>query len=627
MCGIAGIIRWNGAPQHDLEVERMTAAIAHRGPDGVGFLQRQGVALGHRRLAIIDPALGHQPMSNEDESVWITYNGEMYNYLELKDELRQKGHRFVTNSDTEVVIHAYDEWGTECLRKFRGMFAFAIADFRNRKLFLARDHFGIKPLYYRVSKDYLAFGSELRALREVDDVVPQGSLWAIELYLRYQYIPTPHTIYHNVYKLPPASYLLVDFDGHPGQPVEYWDVNFKAEKGSSDEEWVADAEAVIRDSVKAHLVADVPFGVFLSGGIDSSLVALEMSRILERPVQAFAIGFKEEGYSELAFAEQVAKQCGIELHTQVIEDDSLHFLPELIEHYGEPFGDSSAIPTWYVSRLARERVPMVLSGDGGDEAFGGYGTYDSWMKVHPISRALQDMRTAPRTSFHWARHAIRKRLTEGSWHDLAQWQKTINYVNQERREALWRAEYQAQIGSNCELFQDAHLKGRHNDRLAYVQYLDYRTYLPCDILTKVDVASMYHGLEVRTPLIDLRVVELASRLPLNQRFRSNGSPESIRKYLLKKVLGKDFPPEFIHRKKQGFAIPRDQWFLPGGHPGRKLLEEVLMASDSRLHECFNPDQIQHQLNLHQKDCDNSDTLWLLLVLGIWLDQNPEVSFN
>lgn len=618
-------MRRGGAPPRRDEIERMTAAIAHRGPDGVGFLLRDGVALGHRRLAIIDPAGGRQPMSNADETIWITYNGEMYNYLGLKEELRRAGHEFVTNSDTEVVVHAYQEWGPECVKKFRGMFAFAIADFRNRRLFLARDHFGIKPLYYRVGKDYLAFASEIGALREVDDRVPAGSLWAVELYLRYQYIPTPHTIYKEVYKLPPASYLLLDFDGRPGEPVKYWDLNFKAKRMVSDREWEERAEAVIRESVKAHLVSDVPFGCFLSGGIDSTLVALQMSRLLDRPVQAFAIGFKEENYSELAYAEEAARRCGIELHTEVVEDDSLGFLPELIAHYGEPFGDSSAVPTWHVSKLARERVPMVLSGDGGDEGFAGYHSYEHWLGLDILEKARLSMRSAPRASFYWARQALREHLN-GSRHSLADWQAALYYVGDERRRALWRPEYQSLTGRDCEVFEQAGSRARRNERVAYAQYLDYQTYLPCDILTKVDVASMYHSLEVRTPLIDLRVVELAAQLPLRQRVRRNGSPQPTRKYLLKKILGKTFPPEFIHRCKQGFAIPRDIWFLPG-RPQRKMLDGVLLDRASRLGEFFMPGEIRMHLELHAEGFDNSNTLWLLLVLGLWLEQNPRVSFN
>jgi asparagine synthase (glutamine-hydrolysing) len=626
MCGIAGIVRWENPPGGSGEIEGMTAAVAHRGPDGVGFYRRGGVALGHRRLSIIDPELGAQPMSDAEGELWVTYNGELYNFRELREELRQRGHRFVTNSDTEVVVAAYREWGEGCVRRFRGMFAFAAADFRRRVLFLARDHFGIKPLYYREGGGYLAFASELGALRRVEDAPPAGSLRAVDLYLRYNYIPTPHTIYRGVYKLPPASHLTVSFDGGRRGPVKYWDVRFKPEGGLSEREWEERAEEAIRESVRAHLVADVPFGVFLSGGIDSTLVAWQMSELLGAPVRAFAIGFREERYSELPYAEEAARRCGVELHTEVVGDDSLNFLPDLVAHYGEPFGDSSCVPTWHVSRLARRHVPMVLSGDGGDETFAGYTTYLRWMETHPVARAWGDLPRSPRASFYWARRALRTRLTAGSWHNLADWESSLYYFNEGGRRALWRPEYHGLIGRGCEAFEQADRRARHNDRVAYAQYLDYKTYLPCDILTKVDVASMYHGLEVRTPLIDLRVLELAARLPLSLRMGRNGSSELIPKYLLKRILGKTFPPEFVHRKKQGFSIPRDAWFLPG-QPARKILEAVLLDRGSRLREFFNPEEIRMQLDTHSEGRDNSNALWLLLVLGIWLGQNPQVSFN
>lgn len=626
MCGIAGILRWDGTPVRRFEIECMTRAVAHRGPDGEGFLVRDKVALGNRRLAIIDLETGQQPMCNEDETIWVTYNGEIYNYRELRDELRQRGHCFTTRSDTEVILHAYEEWGPQCVQKFRGMFGFGLVDFGNRQLFLARDHFGIKPLYYRVGSEYLAFASELGALRQVDGVPPSGNLQAMDFYLRFQYIPTPHTIYRNVFKLPSASYLIVDFDGHLRGPVEYWDLHFEPEDRLSDRELEERAQAVIYESVKAHLVADVPFGVFLSGGIDSTLVALQMSRILQHPVKAFAIGFNEEEYSELAYAREVARRCGIELYTEVIQNDALEILPDLAAHYGEPFGDSSAIPTWHVSRLARTQVPMVLSGDGGDETFGGYDSYAHWMRVTPWVRTRHFMRSSARTALRYVLWAMRRRLVDGSWNNLDEWQEHILYMREHVRWALWRPEYQALVNQPCELFEKAACKARGWDRLAYAQYLDYKTYLPCDILTKVDVASMYHGLEVRTPLLDLRVIELAAHLPLSQRFRRNGSGGTVRKYLPKQILSETFPPEFVHRRKQGFAIPQALWFLPG-QPGRELLEQVLLDPKSRLYEWFNPDQIQEQVATHSIKHDNSSPLWLLLVLGLWLEQNSEVQFE
>ncbi len=626
MCGIAGIIRWS-EPLRDGEIERMTKAIAHRGPDGVGFLRRDSVALGHRRLAIIDPETGQQPMPNQDETIWLTYNGEMYNFHELRDELEQKGHTFETRSDTEVVVRSYEEWGPECVKRFRGMFAFALADFRNRRLLLARDHFGIKPLYYRVGGGYFAFASELAALRKVDDAPPAGNLDAVELFLRFQYIPTPHTIYKDTFKLPPASYMVVDFNGGVSGPTRYWDLSFEAQSGLTDNQWLERAEEVIHDSVKAHLVSDVPFGVFLSGGIDSSLVASQMSRILKHPVQAFSIGFEEKQYSELQYAEQVAERCGIELRTEIVREDMLQILPDLVAHYGEPFGDSSAVPTWYVSRLARQHVPMVLSGDGGDEGFAGYPTYEWWLNMSLLHQAGHSARNLHlRAAFWYVRKAVRRYFADGTLNTLSDWQSNFLYLRERERRALWLEEFQGLADRGCELFEEADAKARKYDRLSYAQYLDTQTYLPCDILTKVDVASMYHGLEVRTPLVDLRVIELATSLPVNQRSRRNGSSNPTRKYLLKKVLGQTFPQEFVHRKKQGFGIPCAEWFS-AGQSGRRMLEEIVLDPQSRLYDWFKPEEVRAQVHIHDTVRDNSGPLWLLVVLSIWLEQNSDVHFS
>lgn len=629
MCGIAGIVRRESASQ--AEIERMTRAIAHRGPDGVGFYRRDGVALGHRRLAIIDPELGIQPMSDQEETIWIIYNGELYNFRELKTELEALGHRFVTNSDTEVVIHAYKQWGAECVKRFRGMFAFALADFNERVLFLARDHFGIKPLYYRLSDNYLAFASELPALRQVDDSCPTGSIEALEMYLRYGYIPTPQTIYHEIFKLPPASYLIVPFDAPLAEPVKYWNLKFEPRKGLSDGEWEERAHEVIRDSVRAHLVADVPFGVFLSGGIDSTIVAWQMSELLERPVRAFSIGFKEEEYSELKYAEEAARRCGVELHAEIVREDALQMLPDLVAHYGEPFGDSSCIPTWHVSRLAREHVPMVLSGDGGDEAFGGYGSYDWWMesdpklqsRVHLDSAAQSARQLHPRASFYSALAAAR--ISVKNHNAQADWERICLHMHEESRRALWRTELHQVVGRGSNAFQEGHLRARGFHRLSYAQYMDFQTYLPCDILTKVDVASMYHGLEVRTPLIDRKVIEFAASLPPEQRLRRNGTGKAVGKYITKKVLSKVFPKEFIHRPKMGFGIPRAEWFFEG-RSGWQLWQDVT-SEGAPLFRFFNRAEVLSAMQRHSPSFDNSGALWFLLFLGIWLEQNPQIDFS
>lgn len=625
MCGIAGIISRNKVLVRGSRLERMSSVIAHRGPNGDGVLLRGNVGLANRRLAIIDLEKSTQPISNEDESVWVTYNGEIYNYLDLRNELRQKGHVFSSRGDTEVIVHAYEEWGVDCVRKFRGMFAFGLVDLRRRCLLLARDHFGIKPLYYRIGDGYIAFASEIAALREEEDRPPTGNLQAVDFYLRFQYIPTPHTIYQEIFKLPPASFLKIDFDGHREGPVKYWDLCFRPDEGLTDGEWEERVEAVIQESVKAHLVADVPFGVLASGGIDSTLVASSMSRILQHPVKAFAIGFEEKDYSELQYAEEVSKRYGIELYTDIIRPDALSVLPDLIAHYGEPFGDSSALATWWVSRLARTEVPMVLSGDGGDEAFGGYDSYARWMGIGVWAATGHLMRSSPHLAVRAVVQALQRRLIHGGQNQLTEWQTQIIYCAEHSRRSLWRSDYQKLIGEPCDLFEEADKRARDLERLSYSQYLDYQTYLPCDILTKVDVASMYHGLEVRTPLVDLRVVELAGRLPLSQRLRQTGKGEVIGKYLLKRILGKTFSNEFVYRRKSGFAIPRALWFLPGT-PGRKLLEQILLDLHSPLHQWFNAGQIRAHLAAHNHRHDNSGVLWLLFVLGIWLQQNPDVKF-
>ena len=355
MCGIVGLIRNNFAVEK-AELEAMNNTQVHRGPDGEGYYLDNNVGFAHRRLTIIDKDSGQQPMSSINENYWITYNGELYNYLELKSELESKGHQFSTKSDTEVVVYAYKEWGKKCLNKFRGMFAFAIHDKINNYVFLARDQFGIKPLMYRLSNEYFAFSSEIKALTKVIGDAPKGSLKSLDIYLTLQYIPAPHTIYKDIFKLPPAHYLIVDDTGKIIEKEKYYDISFKPDNKTSSEDWLIKTDEAITDSVNSQLMSDVPFGVFLSGGIDSTLVALKMSKILDKPLKAFTIGFHEKEYSEIKYAEHAAKKMGIELVSEIVTENGVDVMPNLINnHFGEPFGDPSAIPTWFVSRLARKR--------------------------------------------------------------------------------------------------------------------------------------------------------------------------------------------------------------------------------------------------------------------------------
>lgn len=630
VCGITGIVRLDEESVDAARLRKMTRALAHRGPDGEGQFLRGNVGLGHRRLSIIDLERGSQPMTNEDQSVWVTYNGEIYNFHELRGELQALGHRFVSNSDTEVVVHGWEQWGSDCVRRFRGMFAFAVVDLGKRRLLLARDHFGVKPLYYRITSKQLAFASELAAIRESDDHPPPGSLEAIELFLRYQYIPTPRTIYADVYKLPPAHVLEIDLGQLDSaldvRPKRYWDLRFEPAAIFNEADYLDRIDAVVQEVVTDSLVADVPFGVFLSGGIDSSLVALKMFQTLGRGIKAFTIGFDEETYSEVRYARQVVGRMGLQWEHEVVQPDALAVLPDLLKHYGEPFGDSSAIPTWYVCRLARQHVPMVLSGDGGDEAFGGYDSYRSWLQSIEQHKNHQLGRSGWKKSILKVLRAVGYDYDRFDLFSCERWQRYIFYVRRPWREQLWRPEFRHLIPQPCGFFQEAAERAPRCDPLSFVQYLDFQTYLPCDILTKVDVASMYHGLEVRPSLLDVRLVELAVKMPMAMRMHPNGDNTLVGKYALKATLGRYFPPEFVYRPKQGFAIPRDRWFFPN-QSLRRQLEELIADPSSRLRELFDPAGMRRLLAEHRQGNDVSGPLWLILVLGLWLDQNRDVSFS
>ena len=623
MCGIAGILRWEGPPPAEAEIEAMKQAVAHRGPDGSGVYLRDGVALGHQRLSIIDVGGGRQPMSNEDGTVWITYNGELYNFRELRRTLEHRGHRFATHSDTEVIVHAYEEWGTAAVERFRGMFAFAIADFRNRRLFLARDQFGIKPLFYRRGSGYVAFGSELSVIRAVHDQSPVGCREAINDFLQYRYIPGPRTIYAGVDQLPPAHHMTIGFDGAAAAPVRYWNLTFEPAPDVDDGVWLERIEAVIDESVRAHLVSDVPFGVFLSGGIDSTLIARQMSLALGRSVTAFSIGFDEEEFSELPFAEKAARVLGIDLQTHVVTADVAHLLPQLVRHYGQPFADTSMIPTWYLAQLARAHVPMVLSGDGGDESFAGYQRYQAWANDGFCGELARLMRS-PRSLF-WRLPRLRARWTAAPDRWLDQWQDHAGLMPAELRRTLWQPDYRSLVVGINPAFARAAERAPKRERVAYAQFMDFQTYLPDDILVKVDIAAMYHGLEVRPPLVDVQVVELASQLPARLRFRNRGARTTL-KWSLKELLRREFGHAFVHRRKMGFGIPENKW-LKRGTQARQLFDDLCQSDGAPVHEWLCPGTIRQLANQLDAGKNTGAYLWSILVLALWREQNRDVCFG
>ena len=600
MCGVVGILRYGKPIQKD-EICRLTKAVAHRGPDGEGVWIHGDVALGHRRLAIIDPEHGQQPMSNHDGSLCLSYNGEIYNFKQLRGELEKRGYSFATQSDTEVVIHAYEEWGQSCVERFRGMFALAIVDLKRRRLFLARDHFGIKPLYYRITSDSFSFASELQALRLLETSAPIGDLGSVDYYLHYQYIPAPFTIYKDTFKLAPAHRMTVDLSRGSAKPKpeRYWHLTAKPKRDLSDSDWKLLFKEAVSESVQAHMVADVPFGILVSGGIDSTLVAQCMSEVAESPLKAFSLGFSVPSSSEIEYARIAADTLGLDLTIDIADEGLFDSLPAIVQRCGEPFGDSSIMPSWYLAKMARAHVPMVLSGDGGDEAFAGYNSYQQW-----ISLDQQDPLV----------------FTDQPQCLLRRWENIIAYHNQQERQRLWRKEFHDLIAAGCTAFHEALNIADKSDSLRLVQSMDYHTYLPNDLLHKMDMASMSHGLEVRTPLTDIKVVELAACAPLDQRLRRK-SGKWISKFLLKALLRGRFPDSFVYRPKKGFSIPRDQWLSPGSR-GQELAEQVVLQN-GLFKNWFSETEIKLIFDRRTKDRGH---LWLLLVLGLWLDTNRDIQF-
>ncbi len=606
MCGIAGYINLQGNAEFS-SIESMTQAIAHRGPDGFGHQLFKTVAIGHRRLSIIDLEAGKQPMASADEKIWITFNGEIYNYQELKDELKQSGIVFKTNSDTEVIIYAYQKWGYDCLKKLRGMFAFGIVDLNKQEVFIARDHFGIKPLYIYKSNNTVAFASELQQFKSLPGFDKSINLQALDNYLWMQYIPAPLTIFNSVQKLKPAHYITLSFNGNLSQQIEYWDLSFEKKQIKTQSEWLEATSYAIKESVDAHLVSDVPFGAFLSGGIDSTLIVKYMSEVLPQPVKTFSIGFEEQEFNELKYADSAAKKYNTNHYTEIVKPDALGLLPKLVKHYGEPFGDSSAIPTYYVCELARKHVTMTLSGDGGDEVFAGYDSYVNWMQYMPINY---------REGFRKTIYPYLEKIMPARYprkDTLNNWLHHIEYLNKDWRAQLWNEDYKAAIVQSPNGFEELYEKTKRLSLANKVQYMDMKNYMSFDILTKVDIASMAHSLEVRTPFIDKKVWEFAATIP--EEFNiNNKSGRWNGKLLLKELLEKDFSKDFVYRKKQGFAIPLGKWFTNEGEL-KNILHEKLLSSDSNLNIYFNNKSIEHLLN-----SSNIGGMWLLLFLEEWLHQ-------
>ena len=619
MCGIFGII----TSRNDVPSEELTrtalSRLAHRGPDGEGVHTYNGVTLGHRRLSIIDLTTGAQPMKSEDGRLCITYNGEIYNYRELREELKSSGYQFQSSSDTEVLLAAYMKWGTDCLAHLRGMYAFVLADFEQEEIFLARDSFGQKPFFYRTAPGCFAFSSELPALVDMPPLPPLTvDPEAIPLFFRYQYIPHPHTIYTEVRKLPPGTAMLVDFQGTIKRQWRYSDFTFAPRNELSIDTALDDAEMLLQDAVHIHTRADVPIGVFLSGGIDSTLVAMNLVQTVGSTIPAFTIAFQEESFSELEYAQTAANLLGLKLHVTVLEDYGLERLGEILSYYGEPFGDSSVLPTWHVCQAAREHVKVVLSGDGGDELFGGYNTHTQWIQHHGISGFTHIVRSIitgkPRMAKAGLRMFFQAKNLETFWH------KRMSIYSDSALNRLLVSPWKEKIGNHCAVVKHVLQNTSRKSGLDVLQSLDIATYLPGCMMPKVDITSMSLGLEVRTPFLDSRLAALAASLPANLR----ATEQELGKVLLKRLLLKHhFPRSLVYRKKQGFGLPINFWFMKGGK-ARILLEALLEQYRKELSEYLNMEEVQYLLARHSLQTDESARLWLIMAFCFWLSNCQKV---
>jgi asparagine synthase (glutamine-hydrolysing) len=618
MCGIAGIVDTDKErPVSAAEVHRMCDQIIHRGPDDEGVYAKGNVGLGMRRLSIIDLSTGHQPIHNEDKKVWIVFNGEIYNFPELRPDLEKRGHHFYTNTDTEVIVHLYEEYGADCVKKLRGMFAFALWDEGQQKLLLARDRFGKKPLHYALHRGRLFYGSEIKSILSVAPELNQIGQQGLSDYFCYGYVPDPLTAFEKIQKLPPGH--ILEFSGGNIQVREYWDLPaFGTRIPKSEEECLEELESRLAEAVRIRLISDVPLGALLSGGVDSSTVVALMARFSSSPVKTFTIGFPKRDFDETSYAREVAQKFGTEHHELIVQPNFLNTLEQLTQHLEEPFADASMMPTYYVSCVARQHVTVALAGDGGDELFAGYGRYTSNLKRR-------------RRGFMpgWAGSFYRKRVfpilpsaTYGrrflytmALPDEDRYLDEISYLSPDGREkSLFSKEFRAnaaQYPSPYQRFRDYLQNAPAEDSLSRLQYLDAKTYLPADVLTKVDRMSMATSLEVRAPLLDHVFAEWATELHPDWKLR-NGET----KYILKKLAERvGVPRSVIYRPKKGFAVPLVHWLR---NELKESLLSMLLEPKTLQRGYFDPAAVRQLVGEHLRGRrDRSGDLWILLTFELW----------
>lgn len=648
MCGIAGGIWTDPAKRIDSDVlRRMTEQIRHRGPDDVGDFQVEqairapssrsgagssesantengspGVALGFRRLSIIDLSTGHQPMSNEDGSVWVVFNGEIYNYPALRKRLEGAGHQFRTQADTETIVHLYEDEGTDCFSHLNGMFAIAIWDARRRRLILARDRLGEKPLVYFAEPNRLSFASELKSLLAVPGVPRVVDPNAIDEYLTYQYVPHPNTIFRGIRKLPPAHYAV--WENGKLDVQSYWSPDFNTEQRTTPETAVEILRFLLEAAVQMRMQSDVPLGAFLSGGIDSSLIVAIMQQHASQPVKTFSIGFAEKSYDETPFARLVAKHLGTDHQEFQVTPNGVEVLPKLVWHYDEPFADSSAVPTWYLSQLTRQKVTVALTGDGGDELFLGYPRYRATQWASRIDRipplrsllAARIWQSLPGAGRQKSLARKFRRFSEAlAFPPERRYLEWIAIFNESRRAELYTDSFVHQLGdSDPSLFlRRAWQNVAKRDPMSAVSLTDLVTYLPCDLMNKVDIASMAHSLECRQPFLDHTVVKFAATLPATYKYRNGRG-----KQLLRQAFADRLPPEIWERPKMGFGVPLDRWFRAELKP---MAHDLLLDQTARHRGIFRTEVVERLLLEHASaQFDHSYRLWALVILELWFRQ-------
>jgi len=625
MCGITGIFDTTGTRTIDRGLlERMNESQHHRGPDEGELYVETALGFGHRRLSVIDLATGRQPLFNEDRSVVIVFNGEIYNYRELMTELTGLGHVFTTRSDTETIVHAWEQWGIQCLARLTGMFAFALWDRNQKTLFLARDHLGVKPLHYALQPDgMLVFGSELKSVMASPLISRKLNAGAIEDYFAFGYIPEPKTIYGEVYKLSPGHYLQIRVGDTSVRQTQYWDVPFRPVQSKSATEIEQELIARLTEAVHSQMVSDVPLGAFLSGGVDSGAVVALMASHSSEPVNTCSIAFDDPNYDESAYASQVAQRYHTNHHTELVSHQSHALIDRLAYLYDEPFADSSAIPTYRVCQLARQRVTVCLSGDGGDENFAGYRRYRyaaAEQKVRAripagVRRCLFGTLGKIYPKADWAPQSLRAKTTfEALARDnVAGYFHGVAIMSDRQRAQLFCRGFKSELQG----YHALEVMRRHaamaptDDPLSLIQYLDLKTYLPGDILTKVDRASMAHSLEVRVPLLDHTFVEWVSGLPSDLKLHGSEG-----KYIFKKALRPYLSDDILYRPKMGFSVPLAAWFRG---PLRDIVRDHVLHPRMLEADIFNQSYLVYVIEEHEAGRkDYSAALWSLLMFAVFL---------